>query len=303
MTPETHQEYLRQAEFYLAKVQNRFGKITYRSIKLALLEDAPNWRPKYFTKLRRAIVVHQEHNGFGKYAKQIEKIKHPATDEFNFKADKPAIKKKIPKVKHVRDVDEKKIIDYFRKTKNKECIAAIKIVKELGVRPAEIASIRVEGNVFHITGAKQGKDRGLNRRLEVTDAETANALTQCLQVINESSKTINQIQNNISKTASRIFKGRKTHYCLYSWRHQFGGELKASTMPAKTIAYLMGHQSTASIEDYGFRNRARGGLKVKPNGYDPEIKKIRVKPKSQYLKRNTTLKAQNVNLNNGLQLK
>lgn len=302
MTPETKSDYIRQAENYLQTVLSRKGKITRLTIEQCLLTDAINWRPKYFGKLRRAIVVQQESIGFKKYADLIAKLKHPATDELKPKADRPPVKKKIPKVKHVRANDELTLLKYFEKNKNIECMAAINIVRELGVRPAEIKGIMVVGDVFYITGAKKGKDRGLDRRMQVTEPRTLERLIASLEVINSTHKTIEQIQNNIGKAAGRIFKGRRAHYCLYSWRHQFAGELKASTMKPNLIAYLMGHQSTASIEQYGFRNRARGGLKVKPDGYDPEIEKVRDKPKSLYLKRTTTFKSQNVNLDNDLRL-
>lgn len=138
--------------------------------------------------------------------------------------------------------------------------------------------------------------------MQATDPEALKMLTDWIQVLRQSAKTTGQVQDNVRKAASRIFKGRKAHYCLYSWRHQFGGELKASNMPAKTVAYMMGHQSTASIEQYGFKNRARGGLKVKPAGYDPEILKVREKSRSQYLSRSMTFKSENVNEDRGLEM-
>lgn len=157
MTPETKAEYLRQAENYLQTVLKRKGKITRLTIQQCLLSDAVNWRPAYFTKLRRAIVVQQENAGYKKYADQIAQLKHPATNELKPEAERPPIKKKIPRVKHVRANDEIRLLRYFQKNKNYECIAAILITKELGIRPAEINSLRVEGDVVYITGAKKGR--------------------------------------------------------------------------------------------------------------------------------------------------
>ena len=38
---------------------------------------------------------------------------------------------------------------------------------------------------------------------------------------------------------------------LYSWRHQLGADLKASKLNRVLAAYIMGHQSTESVNAYG----------------------------------------------------
>ena len=292
MEQKTKAEYIRQAENYLKGVEKRKGKITRLAIQQCLLEDAPKWRPAYFTKLRRAIVVQQTAAGYKKYAKQIEQIKNPCTNELLPDSEKKPIKKKKMQMKHIRENDEKALIEYFKKNQNIECRAAMYIVKNLGVRPAEIKSLEVSGDSIHVIGAKKNKDRGLDRIIKINDSYTLKHLATAISILKKTSRTIGQIQDNISKASRRVFKNRDRHYSLYSWRHQMGAELKASSMPDHVISYLMGHQSTRSIEAYGFKNRAKGGLKIQAGGYD---KRVRYGAKSQYLRRVTTYKSQNVN--------
>nr|MDT0252751.1 hypothetical protein [Endozoicomonas sp.] len=165
MESKTKEEYIRQANAYLKTVEKRKGKITRLAIQQCLLADAPNWRPSYFTKMRRAIVVQQTAAGYKKYAKEIEKIKNPCTNELLPDFEKLPIKKKKPKMKHVREADEKALIDYFKKTENIECRAAMYIVKNLGVRPEELKGLVVTGNTVNVIGAKKNDNRGLDRKI------------------------------------------------------------------------------------------------------------------------------------------
>src|SRR5690606_9146038 len=52
---------------------------------------------------------------------------------------------------------------------------------------------------------------------------------------------------------------------MYTLRHQFGANLKASGMSRVEMAYVMGHQATDSIGRYGDKRYGRAeALKVRP---------------------------------------
>ena len=52
---------------------------------------------------------------------------------------------------------------------------------------------------------------------------------------------------------------------MYTLRHQFGANLKASGMSRIEVAYVMGHQATDSIGRYGDKRFGRAeAVKVRP---------------------------------------
>lgn len=62
---------------------------------------------------------------------------------------------------------------------------------------------------------------------------------------------------------------------MYTLRHQFGSNLKASGMSAIEMAYVMGHQATDSISRYGDKRFGRAeAVKVKPVS-DADFSKVR----------------------------
>jgi len=62
---------------------------------------------------------------------------------------------------------------------------------------------------------------------------------------------------------------------MYTLRHQFGANLKASGMSAVEMAYVMGHQATDSISRYGDKRFGRAeAVKVEPAS-DADLSKVR----------------------------
>jgi hypothetical protein len=63
---------------------------------------------------------------------------------------------------------------------------------------------------------------------------------------------------------------------MKSFRHQFGSNLKISGRAPDVIAYMMGHQSTRSIEKYGdARKGFSGKLGLKAAPYHQELSSVR----------------------------
>lgn len=67
------------------------------------------------------------------------------------------------------------------------------------------------------------------------------------------------IQDRLARHCKALWPARKHHPSLYSWRHQMGTKLKASGLDRRSVAYIMGHQSTDSVNRYGNRSAKAGG--------------------------------------------
>ncbi|MNN51616.1 hypothetical protein D3C81_1662700 [compost metagenome] len=130
-------------------------------------------------------------------------------------------------------------------------------------------SICIEGDLIKIRGAKKSHEgqRGMDRSL-VLDEDAVDIVRAALGTLRAAN--IGAIQDRISAAGRRIWPQRKAWPSLYSWRHQLGSDLKASGLSRVEIAYLMGHQSTESVEQYGNRKTARSGavLPRAPEGTD-----------------------------------
>lgn len=86
--------------------------------------------------------------------------------------------------------------------------------------------------------------------------------------------------NLLRYTSRKLWPKRKKHPTLYSARHQFSSNLKASGMKPEEIAALMGHASDLTAQmTYG--KRRYGNSTVKPKVKTDEVNKVRKNPKAQ----------------------
>lgn len=221
--------------------------IKFRAI---LTEAATDYRPNYFRRLKNALAYDLRARGYPKTAQMILNTKNPVTAPGSTIPKKPAPRR----VKHFSDEDFLKITNHLNKNGFfDECVAVI-ISYYCGARPCELKSISVYGNEIHITGAKKSHDgkRGLDRRLLIEDEIILQIVSFSSRIISESTRTISAIRDRLRKEAEKVWPNRKYLPTLYSIRHQFGSNLKASGIKdSRHLAYLMGHQSTRSIERYG----------------------------------------------------
>ena len=251
------------ANFYSTRLAGQTP--TPKRITDALVAAAPEYRPAYWRKLRNALEFDQRERGFHEAAERIKRATNPVTKE----GSQLAVKPKQQRVKSVKPPDEVRLLDYFTNANDYESLSAVVLTKLTGARPAELRSIRVEGGLVHIKGAKQSHDglRGLDRVLALPDVET--------QLVAETLKglqgaNIGAVQDRVTAAGQRLWPQCRAWPSLYSWRHQMGADLKASGLRRVEIAYIMGHQPTASIEQYGNRKTARPGavLPRVPEGTD-----------------------------------
>ena len=235
----------------------------------ALKSCAGEYRPAYWRRLRNALAFDQREKGYADAAERINKTKNPITKAGD------AVKPKQARTRRVKPEDEKKLLDHLIKAGDRETYSAIQIAKITGARPAEFKQMIVEGNVIYIQGAKKshGGNRGADRYIEVSQAE-ARLVESALKRVPDD---IGPIQDKLRAAGKKLWPQRKSVPSLYSWRHQLGSELKASGIDRRVIAYLMGHQSTASVDQYGNPRMATGGKVLPKPAEGVELDQVRVK--------------------------
>ncbi|MBT4937076.1 site-specific integrase [Candidatus Peregrinibacteria bacterium] len=265
MEEKTKESYRKLAKFFYNERID--GEPTPKKIVDALKRAAPDFRPAYWRKLRNALELDQGEKGFSKAVERIKSTQNPLTKKSLIAktfGKKVEYKKKQKRVKFLNDDD----FDKLYENADRETRAVLMIGKITGCRPAEMQSIAVEINydadiaVASIVGAKKEKTglRGIDRMIKLTgqDAENLEIAVQDLQAMQDpKSGKIHVIQERLQRLAKKTFPRRKTLPSLYSLRHTMGSVLKASGLDRKSIAYVMGHQSTKSVECYG--NRRSGG--------------------------------------------
>lgn len=262
MNEATKAGYRKLAEnFYRTRLAGQ--TLSPKRIADALGAAAPDYRPAYWRRLRNALAFDQLEKGFMDCADRINQTVNPLTKQGL------AVKPKQRRVKTVVPVDELRLLDHLVSTNDFASASAIAIARTVGARPSEMASIRITNGLVHIRGAKKSHRglRGLDRTLVLPEDELK-LLADAVEAIKEAN--IGAIQDRIAAAGRRLWPQRQARLSLYSWRHQMGSDLKASGLGRIEVAYLMGHQSTKSVDSYGSRKTARAGavLPRAPEGTD-----------------------------------
>jgi integrase len=181
------------------------------------------------------------------------------------------VKAKQRRCKSISDDDLSKLYSAALKKPDPELASALAIALYAGCRPAEMTSIlRVSENQVFIEGAKKSKgERGLDRTivLDVQKCNVIEAAVATLQAVEPSeSGTMHKVQSRLDRLTKKLWPRRKARPTLYTLRHQMGSDLKSGDLSRVEIAYVMGHQSTKSIDVYGDRRKGsgRGGVKPAP---------------------------------------
>lgn len=261
LSPKTLEKRLQDAQsFYLRHVTGIANNL--EQIRELLVREAPNYRRNSWRNLRGALVTFWLHNGQPETAKQIAKIRYPSTLK-----NKP----KPQRVRRVSDEDFKRLVLAIDKKKQNVAMATLLVAKHLGCRPSEMNSIeQIDGNKFLITSSKKTAGRGLDRVLESIDEDVTERLTWAVETLQ--GIPTRKLQNCFEYLVGKAFPARLHKPTIYSFRHQLGSNLKNSGLSREIIAYVMGHQSTQSVERYGDSRSGRGGrISVRPAIHDTEI--------------------------------
>lgn len=273
MKEQTKKSYLSLAGNFLKTLLIDNGiNPTEKNIRQALLACAPDRRPNYWRRLRRAIVVQQLEAGFSKTAKAIEKVVNPITAVDASDAVKALKKPKQQRRKHV-EKDEHILLKRHLTHKGDKCLVAmIEIARIVGCRPIEMMTLKLHDNhQILITGAKKTEDglRGMDRTLILSPTDykvVASAIITLHEYKHTQALSADQLQSRLqhrlATATKRLWPRRKHQITLYSYRHQMGSDLKASGRSKTEVAAIMGHQSVDSVSRYGNRRRSSRNLTI-----------------------------------------
>jgi len=276
MIEKTKQDYLKIANNFLTeRLINNNLPVTQKTIKHALIASAPDYCPAYWRRLRRALVVLQVEAGFNKTAKILKRVRNPITLADAPSELKSKKKKKQKRRKHVEKEEHFQLKAYFENKMDHAVLAAIEIARILGCRPAEMLNLKMfDNNQIFITGAKKTArgTRGLDRTVIVSERDY-NIISSLKLSFHEeinfnrhkgkSERAMHRIQHRLATATKNLWPRRKHQITLYSYRHQMGSDLKASSISRKEVAVIMGHQSVDSIDVYGNKRLSSRSLSIR----------------------------------------
>lgn len=219
-------------------------------------------RPAVWSQYKHALVKHLQILKLDDEAKELKSSKNPVTSADSTENMRNAKPKAKPRCRKVKEADHRKLMSYLTDQEERSLCAALTIAYLTGMRPAEMFNMQLkeEDHSVHITTAKKtdnGK-RGIDRTLILNQDDfklLQNAYHDLLEektrVGFDPERAMKRIQNRLYYNVRKVWPRRKIHITLYSYRHQFGSNLKASDMDPITVSAIMGHQSVNSIEVYG----------------------------------------------------
>jgi hypothetical protein len=283
-TKKTQADYRKLASHFYEK-QLGGEQPTPKKITDALSACAHKYRPAYWRRLRNALEFDQRARGFGKAAELIKHTRNTMTTDVTGRGlinpnDRLPTAPKQKRAKSISPDDRSKLWEAAKGLDDRdETCAAILLAEKLGVRPVEMLSLRVdpELGVVHVIGAKKaGGLRGADRVLTLPDdLKIRKNISEAARIVQRTERekpgAVHRIQSRLDRLSRKLWPRRKARPSLYTFRHQMGGNLKAMRLDRRTIAYIMGHQSTKSVEVYGDRRSgSSGGIGIKLDGQEAE---------------------------------
>jgi len=266
----------KRAEYFYKKYGFSEDNIpTPKKLEEALWHAAAEMRPRSWYNLKRYVMFDQYEKGFKKAVERLQKLSNPMTDRkvpLMLKPSQGPVKAKRKRMKNVPDDMHAKLLRAALDKDDKPLAGSLYIARLIGCRPSEIPLLRVldDGTVYvtHVKGSEAG-DRGIDHIVKVS-SEHLLQLRKAIEAVSKEkvSKTPfeKKMDNRLRELVKKIYPRRKTRPCLYSYRHQLGSSLKEAVSKGQITrseaAYIMGHQSTDSLDEYGDR-RLGGGLNVR----------------------------------------
>jgi hypothetical protein len=248
MQPTTLKRYqIRARNFY----QHRCGEADPSSAQIcaALLACAGNYCPNSFSTLKNSLMNDQLARGNSDTATAIRKLINPVTAPNS----KMTRKSKLKQIRKVPFEDFKALYKHLHAGANLDEAASLVLANYIGVRPCEMRTISVTGNLVQIIGGKKSAElhRGADRTLVIDKPKILKLIEWAAHRMSKCPRTNTAIRDRFRKEARALWSRRKQVPTLKSFRHQIGSILKASGESPEAMAYIMGHQSTESISVYG----------------------------------------------------
>ena len=260
----------KRAKHFYSKHFKDSDAITPKALVNALHSASADLRPSSWYLLKRYVMFDQSEKGFDKAVDQLAKLKNPMVHSPYMLKPAEELKPKVRRKKSVSMKDHNALIKAAMENSDNGVTAALYMASKLGCRVSEMPLVQIiDGKVFVPSVKKSERgDRGLDRLLELPEKEVRR-IAQMIGVIaaeaDGKSGKMHRIQSRLQSLHKQVFPRRKgSQINLYSYRHQMGSDLKASDMSRENIAYVMGHQSTASVEVYGNSRGASRGREVAP---------------------------------------
>lgn len=278
-TEKTKADYRKlAANFYAKRLQGE--QPTPKKIADALAACAHEYRPAYWRRLRNALELDQREKGYKDAAERIAGTRNPLTTTATGQGIiDPTLRGETPKkqrrAKSISKADRAKLWKAAKALDDRdETCAAILLAERLGVRPAEMPGLKVDqerGTVW-VTGAKRTGERGADRELTLPDDPRVrkNIAVSAQKLARVGPEGVRRIQSRLDRLSRKLWPRRQARPSLYTFRHQMGAELKSMKLDRRAIAYIMGHQSTKSVEVYGDRRKSSGGIGIKITGQEAE---------------------------------
>lgn len=169
----------------------------------------------------------------------------------------------------------------------------IKASVYLGLRPSEWRNSKYneEYNIIIVKNAKNtnGRANGSTRTLSLShyNEEEKNIILKHLNfsiLMKEKGEWENYYAgcaNLIKYSARRIWRGKERLPSLYSGRHQYSANLKASGCKKNEVAALMGHGTDKTAESH-YGKRIHGTRKSKPIVNSIDLQKVKVSAKAKF---------------------
>lgn len=254
------------AHFYETRLNGEAP--TPKRIADALRKAAGDYRPGSFRKLRNALMYDQIDKGYFEAAQRLKETKNPITTG----KSKGTVKPKQRRCKSIDDPDLDKLYKAALAKSDTELASVLAVAMYTGCRPAEMNGIvRVGKDQVFIPSAKKTVDgeRGVDRTIQLDEARCdviETAVNHLIEMGPDAAGEMHQVQSRLDRLTAKLWPRRKARPTMYTLRHQMGSDLKASGLSRLEIAYIMGHQSTESVEVYGDRRKksGRGGVKPAP---------------------------------------
>lgn len=253
---------------------------------------AKNLRPRTLRLYRASLMYYIELELADKKIDQVtfDKMKNVLSSLKSGDAKDLELKTSAKKQKHLTLKDYKILDDALKASKNKWSSATRIWLKSgiiTGLRPIEWrqAVYDEEENRLIIKNAKNtnGRSHGEFRSfyLDHITASEKNTVLQHLKIafsLSQKDEVWKQYyegcSNLLKYTAGKVWPSRERHPTLYSARHQFSANMKASGCKPEEIATLMGHAvDDTALTTYG--KKANGTRNIKPKINEEEIKRVK----------------------------
>lgn len=261
LKPATVEERLQMARSFNTK---HFGKrVPSLDETLYFLKQvAPHYKNNSWRNIRGALATYWWSIGYESQAQIIRQTQNP---------DSHIHKAKRVKCKNVTHDEFEAMLQTTYRLRNWLAASTLYIARYFGCRPSEMNSIQqIDDQRFLIIGSKKREDRGIDRKIYIDDPEIAKSMKVAIEAVRD--VPTRSLQLAIEYVSAKTFPRRKIRPTLYSFRHSLGGTLKASQMNRIFVAYLMGHQSTVSVDVYGDRRSGKkNSLFILPGAEVEEI--------------------------------